>query len=835
MTSQFPLPGLPSAEASTPEGDGEGAGDGQQSGRRRRRPTREELLEGLNEPQREAVVHEGAPLLVVAGAGSGKTRVLTRRIAWLISERNAHPGSILAITFTNKAAAEMRERVEELVGGRAKIMWVSTFHSACVRILRKEIDKFGFKSSFTIYDAADSKRLMTLVCRDLDLDVKRFPPRAILNWVSNAKNELQDHEDAAKDARNGQEETYAAAYVEYQRRLRQANALDFDDLLMMTVHLFRAFPAVRENWRRRFRHVLVDEYQDTNHAQYAFIHELCANSLEDTSASLVSTGSTDVGSTDGDEVEPAELMVVGDADQSIYAFRGANIRNIMDFEQDFPNATTVMLEQNYRSTQTILTAANAVISRNEGRKPKNLWSDAGPGDGIVGYVGDDERDEARFVAEEIDKLTDEGKARAGDVAIFYRTNAQSRVFEEVFIRVGLPYRVVGGVRFYERREVRDALAYLRVLVNPADSVSLRRILNTPKRGIGERAEACIDGLAQRDRITFWEALQQAEDAPGLASRSLNAIRGFVDLIEQLQSMVEAGERVDVVLEQVLTRSGYLKELEDSEDPQDETRVENLAELVAVAREFADDPLVGPSADPADVGTDPDAPPPGLRDFLERVALVADSDQIPDAPDEEEGAPPGVVTLMTLHTAKGLEFPVVFLTGLEDGVFPHMRSLGDKPELEEERRLAYVGLTRARERLYLSRAVVRSAWGAPQHNPGSRFIDELPVDLIDWRRTAGAMSSWNRPNYGLTRAGVGAGSAPQRRFGTATARSDAARKAKAGRAIPSLDPGDRVQHDTFGLGTVVALEGVGDNAVASIDFGTEGVKRLLLRYAPVEKL
>ena len=550
----------------------------------------------------------------MAGAGSGKTRVLTRRIAWLISERNAHPGSILAITFTNKAAAEMRERVAELVGGRAKIMWVSTFHSACVRILRKEILSstsrgFGYKSSFTIYDAADSKRLMTLVCRDLDLDVKRYPPRAILNWVSNAKNELQDHEDAAKDARNSQEETYAAAYAEYQRRLRQANALDFDDLLMMTVHLFRAFPAVRETWRRRFRHVLVDEYQDTNHAQYALIHELCAQQMEEPLEDRVATSSRRDGSTDGTS-SPAELMVVGDADQSIYAFRGANIRNIMDFEQDFPNARTILLEQNYRSTQTILTAANAVISRNDGRKPKNLWTDAGAGEGIVGYVGDDEHDEARFVAEEIDKLTDEGKARAGDVAVFYRTNAQSRVFEEIFIRVGMPYRVVGGVRFYERREVRDALAYLRVLVNPADSVSLRRVLNTPKRGIGERAEACIEGLAQRDRITFWEALQRAEDAPGLASRSLNAIRGFVDMIEQLQQMVAADERVDVVLEQVLTRSGYLKELEDSEDPQDETRVENLAELVAVAREFADDPVVGPSADPADasdVGLRPGSP------------------------------------------------------------------------------------------------------------------------------------------------------------------------------------------------------------------------------------
>jgi DNA helicase II / ATP-dependent DNA helicase PcrA len=813
MSMQFPIPGLPAAAAGP---------TGEEGSSRRRRPSRDELLTGLNEPQRRAVVHEGAPLLVVAGAGSGKTRVLTRRIAWLISERNVHPGSILAITFTNKAAAEMRQRVEELVGGRARIMWVSTFHSACVRILRREADKLGFKSSFSIYDAADSKRLMTLVCRGLDLDVKRFPPGAVLHWVSNAKNELQDPDEAASDAQNAQEETYAAAYRVYQERLRQANALDFDDLLMMTVHLFRTFPDVRENWRRRFRHVLVDEYQDTNHAQYALIHELCAHNPEDTGAQ---------------EVPPAELMVVGDADQSIYAFRGANIRNILDFEDDFPDAETVLLEQNYRSTQTILTAANSVIGNNQGRKEKRLWSDAGDGAKIVGYVGDDERDEARFVAEEIDRLTDEKSARAGDVAIFYRTNAQSRVFEEIFIRVGMPYKVVGGVRFYERREVRDALAYLRTLVNPADQVSLRRILNVPKRGIGDRAEACIDALATRDRITFWEALQRAEEAPGLASRSLNCIRAFVELIEQLQSMVEAGERVDVVLEQVLTRSGYLKELEDSDDPQDETRVENLAELVAVAREFADDPQLGPSADPAaeELGEEP--APPGLSDFLERVALVADSDQIPDAPEGEDA--PGVVTLMTLHTAKGLEFPVVFLTGLEDGVFPHQRSLGDKPELEEERRLAYVGVTRARERLYVSRAVMRSAWGAPAHNPASRFLDELPVDLVDWRRTAAEQTSWSRPDLG-SRFGGGALTGRgrqqmQSRFGTATAKADASKKAMAGRAVPNLDPGDRVQHDSFGLGTVITVEGVGEGAVASIDFGSEGVKRLLLRYAPVEKL
>src|SRR5680860_1018857 len=477
MNSQFPIPQSPATHG-------------------RHTPSPDALLEGLNAPQREAVKHAGAPLLVVAGAGSGKTRVLTRRIAWLISERKAHPGSILAITFTNKAAAEMRERVEELVGRRARIMWVSTFHSACVRILRKEIDKFGYKSSFSIYDAADSKRLMTLVCRELDS--KRYPPRAVLNWVSNAKNELLDHEEAAKNAKNHLEETYAEAYGMYQQRLRAANALDFDDLIMTTVHLFRAFPDVRETYRRRFRHVLVDEYQDTNHAQYALIRELCANI----------NIANDAAGKSHDGIEPSELMVVGDADQSIYAFRGANIRNILQFEEDFPDSRTILLEQNYRSTQTILTAANSVISRNQGRKAKNLWSDAGEGEQIVGYVGDDEHDEARFVSEEIDKLSDEGNAKPGDVAVFYRTNAQSRVFEEVFIRVGMPYRVVGGVRFYERKEVRDALAYLRMLVNPADEISLRRVLNVPKRGIGDRAEACVQALAQRDRTSFWAALRR---------------------------------------------------------------------------------------------------------------------------------------------------------------------------------------------------------------------------------------------------------------------------------------------------------------------------------------
>ncbi len=774
------------------------------------------LLEGLNDPQRAAVTHAGAPLLVVAGAGSGKTRVLTRRIAWLISERKAHPGSILAITFTNKAAAEMKERVQALVGNRARIMWVSTFHSSCVRILRKEIDRVGFKSNFSIYDAADSKRLMTLVLRDLELDPKRYQPNAVLNWVSDQKNELRDAEDAVKEARNSFEEAYAKAYTAYQRRLREANALDFDDLIMTTVHLLQAFPDVRENYRRRFRHVLVDEYQDTNHAQYSLIQQLCGQSLEDEHQ---------------ESVEPSELMVVGDADQSIYAFRGADIRNIMDFEQDFPNAQTILLEQNYRSTQTILTAANSVIGNNKGRKPKRLWTDAGEGSRIVGYVSDDEHDEARFVSEEIDKLVDGGDVRPADVAVFYRTNAQSRVFEEVFIRTGQPYKVVGGVRFYERREVRDALAYLRMLVNTADEISLRRVLNTPKRGIGERAEACVAALAERDRITFWEALTRAAEAPGLATRSLKNIEAFVAMVQEIQSMVEADERPDVILESVLERSGLLAELEASDDPQDGTRAENLAELVAVAREFAEDPQPGPSADPAEV--EAGTVSVGLGDFLERVALVADADQIPDSPDGDDS---GVVTLMTLHTAKGLEFPVVFLTGLEDGVFPHQRSLGDQPELEEERRLAYVGVTRAEKRLYVSRALVRSAWGAPSHNPASRFLDELPVDLVDWRRTAAEQTRWGRPDHAGGSARLGTPTdAGRRNFSSAALRADAASKAKPAREIPSLSPGDRVVHDSFGMGTVVAVDGVADKSVASIDFGSDGVKRLLLRYAPVEKL
>ncbi|WP_031012233.1 DNA helicase PcrA [Streptomyces sp. NRRL F-5727] len=752
------------------------------------------LLEGLNEQQRAAVVHTGSPLLIVAGAGSGKTRVLTHRIAHLLGTRHVHPGQILAITFTNKAAGEMKERVEQLVGPRAAAMWVMTFHSACVRILRRESKRLGFTSSFSIYDAADSKRLMALVCRDLDLDPKKFPPKSFSAKISNLKNELIDEESFADQAADGFEKTLAEAYRMYQARLREANALDFDDIIMTTVHLLQAFPDVAEHYRRRFRHVLVDEYQDTNHAQYTLVRE------------LVGTGYEDLG--------PAELCVVGDADQSIYAFRGATIRNILQFEEDYPDATTILLEQNYRSTQTILSAANAVIERNESRRPKNLWTNAGAGAQITGYVADTEHDEAQFVADEIDRLTDKGEAKAGDVAVFYRTNAQSRVFEEIFIRVGLPYKVVGGVRFYERKEVRDVLAYLRVLANPEDNVPLRRILNVPKRGIGERAEAMIDALSLREKITFPQALKRVDEAYGMAARSANAVKRFNTLMDELRTIAESGAGPAVVLEAVLERTGYLAELQASTDPQDETRIENLQELAAVALEFEQE-----RGEEEGAGT--------LAEFLEKVALVADSDQIPD--EDEEGS--GVITLMTLHTAKGLEFPVVFLTGMEDGVFPHMRALGQTKELEEERRLAYVGITRARERLYLTRSSMRSAWGQPSYNPASRFLEEIPPAYLEWKRT-GPVAKPAGPTSGIASSLTSSLSSSRARSGPS---GFATRRAGSERPVVALTVGDRVTHDQFGLGTVLAVTGGGSDAQATIDFGDEKPKRLLLRYAPVEKL
>jgi DNA helicase II / ATP-dependent DNA helicase PcrA len=764
MSALFDLPTSPPARAAGPDA----------------------LLDGLNPQQRDAVVHAGSPLLVVAGAGSGKTKVLTSRIAYLLAARGVHPGEIMAITFTNKAAAEMKERVSGLVGRRANAMWVSTFHSMCVRLLRREAKTLGMSSNFTIYDSDDSRRLVTLVARDLDLDPKRYPARTLAVHISNLKNELVDADTAKDRAANDLERRVAEVYESYQQRLKLANAMDFDDLIMRSVELLQVFPDVAEHYRRRFRHVLVDEYQDTNHAQYTLVRE------------LVGTGQGGVA--------PGELCVVGDADQSIYAFRGATIRNIVEFERDYPQARTILLEQNYRSTQTILSAANAVIARNPNRRDKRLWTDSGEGEKIVGYVGDNEHDEAGFVAGEIDRLVDAGTYTNGDIAVFYRTNNQSRVFEEIFIRLGLPYKVVGGVRFYERREVRDALAYLRVLANPDDAVSLRRILNVPKRGIGDRAEACVSAHAEQQRIGFATALREA--AAGkvalLNPRSRNAISGFVAMLDELHQAVERGDEVGDILDQVLDVTGYRAELEASDDPQDASRLDNLTELITVAREFTQFNLPEPDED------DP-VPVNSLDAFLERVSLVADSDSVPESDD-------GVVTLMTLHTAKGLEFPVVFSTGWEDGVFPHSRALGDPAELAEERRLAYVGITRARERLYLSRALIRSAWGQPAANPESRFLGEIPSDLVEWRRVEPeraaptVTTTWGRRSS----------------FGETPSRGTPA-FAKGWQNTPTLEleVGDRVNHDKYGLGTVVATDGSGPRATATIDFGSAGTVRLML--------
>jgi DNA helicase-2/ATP-dependent DNA helicase PcrA len=771
----------------------------------RRVPDADQLLDGLNPQQRQAVLHEGSPLLIVAGAGSGKTAVLTRRIAYLLAARDVSPGQVLAITFTNKAAAEMRERVAALVGPRARSMWVSTFHSTCVRILRNQASLVaGLNSNFSIYDADDSRRLLQMIGKDMGLDIKRYSPRLLANAISNLKNELIDPERAVAnlpddDHADDLARTVAAVYSEYQHRLRAANALDFDDLIGETVAVLQAFPQIAQHYRRRFRHIMVDEYQDTNHAQYVLVRELVGRDVED-------------------GVSPGELCVVGDADQSIYAFRGATIRNIEDFERDYPNATTILLEQNYRSTQNILSAANSVISRNSGRREKRLWTDAGEGELIVGYVADNEHDEARFVAEEIDALTDGGEITYNDVAVFYRTNNSSRSLEEVFIRAGIPYKVVGGVRFYERKEIRDVVAYLRVLDNPGDAVSMRRILNTPRRGIGDRAEACVAVYAENTGSSFADALEAAAEGkvPMLNTRSAKAIAGFVEMLDDLRNRLDSSQGdLGELVEAVLERTGYRAELESSSDPQDLARLDNLNELVSVAHEFATDLANAAALDEtAEAPDDEDVPDTGvLAQFLERVSLVADADEIP-----EHSA--GVVTLMTLHTAKGLEFPVVFVTGWEDGMFPHMRALGDPSELSEERRLAYVGITRARQRLYVSRAKVRSSWGQPMLNPESRFLREIPQELIDWRR------SDPTPSFSAPVSGAG-------RFGSP--RPSPARGVGSKRPLLVLAPGDRVTHDKYGLGRVEEVSGVGESAMSLIDFGSSGRVKLMHNHAPVAKL
>ena len=799
-----------------------------------------DLLDGLNPQQKEAVQHHGSPLLIVAGAGSGKTSVLTRRIAYLLHNGVA-PWEILAITFTNKAAAEMRERVMDIVGPQAERMWVSTFHSMCVRILRHNAHLAqGLNTNFTIYDSDDSKRLISMVIKDHDLDLKEFSPRGTLSVISNWKNELIGPDEALADAQrdsNFHREKIAKLYKSYQARLRGANAVDFDDLIGEVVTILRAHPEVTEHYRRRFRHVLVDEYQDTNHAQYELV------------STLVGKGA-----------DMAELCVVGDADQSIYAFRGATIRNIEEFERDYPNAHTILLEQNYRSTQTILTAANAVIDQNQGRRPKKLWTDLGQGQPIGGYVADNEHDEARFIAEQIDDLVDNEGYKYRDIAIMYRTNNASRAVEDVLVRSGLPYKVVGGTRFYERKEIRDMVAYLKVLDNPEDTIALRRIINTPRRGIGDRALAQVTVHAENQGISWAAALHDAAEGkvPLLSGRGKNAIGGFLEMMEGLRKEVAQadmrasdGSSLEIpdlgkVVNAVLDMTGYKAELEKSNDPQDGSRLDNLNELVAVGHEFSQEAanlkayaeMPGESTE-GDLDVDAllsegEAPLGSLQAFLERVSLVADADQIPA---EEQD----MITLMTLHTAKGLEFPVVFLTGWEDGQFPHMRALSDPTELAEERRLAYVGITRAKQRLFICRAVTRSGWGQAVNNPPSRFLGEVPDELWEWIREepsfssgggfgGGYASGWNSEGFGYN-------SQPMYRNGGQSKKkpAPAAPTRKGGKPL-ELEVGDRVNHDKYGLGTVKSVDRVGTHATAMIDFGGSGTVRLMLVGGlPMEKL
>jgi DNA helicase II / ATP-dependent DNA helicase PcrA len=716
------------------------------------------LLDDLNEAQRRAVLAIDGPVLVVAGAGSGKTRVLTHRIAHLIRDHGVSPFQILAITFTNKAAGEMAERVGQLVGERlGERMWVTTFHKACVRILRRELTRLGYRSGFTIYDGQDSLRLITQLAKELNVDDKRLSPKAIQTAISNAKDELIDFETFKQQATHWPDIQIAEVYEAYQDRLLRANALDFDDLIVKTVELFQLFPDVLEHWQRRFRYVLVDEYQDTNRAQYHLVNLLAGLH--------------------------GNLMVVGDPQQGIYGFRGATIRNIIEFEHDHPDAEVIVLDRNYRSTQTILDAANGVIARSAVRRRAELWTDRGLGEQVVRYQADDEHDEAAFVAETCEELR-AGGYRFDDVAVFYRTNAQSRVLEDVFLRVGLPYRVIGGVRFYERKEIRDLTAYLRVLANPDDDVSARRIVNTPRRGIGDRTVEALDWHARREGVSFLAACEAADEVQGLGSRAVGAVRAFVDLLGALRAEVAHDLPTADLIERIWDRTGYLRELEAERTIEAEGRIENLRELRSIAQEIAERGEAGDG-------------PEGLAAFLESVTLVSDQDEL-DRDDE------GAVTLMTLHTAKGLEYPVVFLVGLEDGVFPHVRSLSDPQQLEEERRLAYVGVTRAQDRLYLAHATHRMLWGQSSYNPPSRFLAEVPEALVELRGATTTTSAAKR-------------------------RRDVEVVELAG---AEFRVGDQVLHTRFGSGRVLELTGEGERAEATVEFASEGVKHLLLAYAPL---
>lgn len=689
----------------------------------------QELTHDLNERQRAAVVYEGKALLIGAGAGSGKTRVLTRRIAWLLSCKNVWPSQVLAITFTNKAAKEMRERLQALIGSTSDRMWISTFHSACVKMLRHHGQHIGLNTNFTIYDSADSERLIKIIQTELNIDTKRYKPRTFRDYISDCKNNLKtvaqelatyapDYNPASSSTALGRHDNYemmrAVVYAQYQHRLSLAQAVDFDDLIVRAIELFD-HDEVASYYHKKFRHILIDEYQDTNHAQYVLVRALAGvdrqGGVDRRKGAANHAGAATPIQVGNLQLEPASITVVGDSDQSIYAFRGADIRNIEDFEKDFPNAQTILLEQNYRSTQVILDAANAVIANNEGRKPKKLWTNEGEGDKIVGFAANNAGHEATWIVQQIAKLTEDSAFNFGDIAIMYRANAQSRAIEEACIKAGVPYEIVGGTRFYERKEIKDAMAYVQVIVNPDDDVNLRRIFNVPKRGLGARAEALLAQFAGDQGISFWQAMNQIGQIEALNARSRNQVAAFVDLINQLRLFAQEHDHEPAsIVASVLEQSGLVDELRHSDDPQDQSRVENLSQLQTVAAEFED--------------AHEDAT---LADFLETTALVADSDELPDASEQY-----GKVTLMTLHTAKGLEYPVVFLPGMEQGTFPHARSLDDDNELHEERRLAYVGITRARKRLFVTRAGERSQWGESNEMLPSQFLDEIPDSLVDWQ-------------------------------------------------------------------------------------------------------
>ena len=751
---------------------------------------RSPLLEGLNDIQAEAVLHTEGPVLIVAGAGSGKTRALTHRVAYLIRELRVNPGAILSITFTNKASREMADRVEGLVGGRvAKGMWILTFHSTCARILRREHNHLGIPSSFTIYDDGDTERLIAGVLKDLDLDPKRFPPKAMASAIGRAKDQVMDADQYARSADNFYEETIARVYSEYERRKHAAGALDFDDLITQTVQLFKLHPEVLEHYQERFRYILVDEYQDTNRAQYQLVNMLASRYRN--------------------------VCVVGDADQGVYSWRGATIKNILDFERDYPDAAVFLMEQNYRSTQNILGIANALIEHNVHRKPKSLWTEAGNGELAVLYRAEDEHDEAFFVIDEIERLRQSEGFRYGDVAVFYRTNAQSRVIEDVLMRVGAPYRVFGGVRFYQRKEIKDVLGYLRLLLNPQDVISFRRVVNMPKRGIGDATVSAVESFAREEGISVIDAAHRVDEIATLAARAKGAVAGFVQVMDALQGHLDDGAGPPRMVEFAGQESGYLAELEEDRTVEAQGRIENLQEMAGVAAEI--------------MAREPDT---DLAGFLEQVSLVGEQDEY----DEEES----VITLMTLHIAKGLEFPVVFMVGMEDGIFPHYRSMTDAAALEEERRLAYVGITRAQRRLYLCHAWSRTLFGQTQYNPASRFLAELPEHLLELKehesrsrpRRDGRPPARTKAERSYSVVGLpGTSGATDVEPGWSAPRPAGVSK----REPVGISAGDTVIHERWGEGVVTTVSGIGDDAEATISFSDVGEKRVLLAYAPLTKV